>query len=145
MSRMKTKARVRSITTNDILDAIFIHFQPMKSGGFGSLKPEFQGLMKGLMQTRPGQSRNKQQDAYNAERDWHCNLSFVAGLYTVIPQENSVLKAEAEKLLVKMFGRGFSADRLARFNAAERKRIKKNGDAAWRLVKKLRRHYGLPD
>jgi len=145
MSRMKTKTHMQSVTTKDRLDAIFIHFQPMKSGGFGSLKPEFQGLMRGLMQTRPGQSRNKKQDAHNAERDWHCNLSFVAGVYTLIPQENSVLKAEAEKLLLNMFGRGFSADRLARFNAAERKRIKKNGDAAWRLVKKLRKHYGLPD
>jgi len=145
MSRMKTKTHIRSITNKDRLDAIFIHFQPMKSGGYGSLTPEVQGMMKGLMQTLPGQSRNKRQDAYNAERDWHCNLSFVAGLCTLIPQDNSVLKAEAEKLLLNMFGKGFSADRLARFNAAERKRIKKNGDAAWRLVKKLRKHYGLPD
>ena len=137
------------MTNKDRLDAIFIHFQPMKSGGYSSLTPEFQGmmrgLMRGLMQTLPGQSRNKHQDAYNAERDWHSNLSFVAGLYTVIPKDNSVLKAEAEKLLLNMFGKGFSADRLARFNAGERKRIKKNGDAAWRLVRKLRKHYGLLD
>ena len=56
-----------------------------------------------------------------------------------------MLQTEAEKLLLSMFGKGFSADRLTRFNSAERKRIKKQGDAAWRLVKKLRKHYGLPD
>jgi hypothetical protein len=145
MPRMKTKTRSQSMTNKDRLDAIFIHFQPMKSDGYSSLTPEFQGMMRGLMQTLPGRSRNKQNDAYNAERDWHSNLSFVAGLYTLIPQDNSVLKAEAEKLLLKMFGKGFSADRLARFNAGERKRIKKNGDAAWRLVRKLRKHYGLSD
>lgn len=100
--------------------------------------------MIGLMSTPPGQKRNKENDAYNAERNWQLNLAFVSGLYTMIPPENSVLKVEAEKLLLSMFGRGFSADRLARFNSAERRRIKKNGAAAWRLVRKLRKHYGLP-
>jgi hypothetical protein len=142
MFLMKTKTRS---TNEDRLSAIFIHFQPRPIGGYGSLGPEGQGMMRGLMQTPPGQSRNKEQDAYNVERDWHRNLSFVAGLYTLIPPDNSMLKAEAEKLLLKMFGKGFRADRLARFNAAERKRTRKNGDAAWRLVKKLRKHYGLPD
>ena len=145
MLRMKTKTRKRSITDKDRLDAILTHFQPMKRRDYSSLTPEFRGLMTGLMATPPGQSRNKQRDAYNAERDWHRNLSFVAGLYTLIPPDNSVLKAEAEKLLLNMFGKGFSADRLARFNAAERKRIKKNGDAAWRLVGKLRKLYDISE
>jgi hypothetical protein len=101
--------------------------------------------MIGLMQTLPGQKRDKQRDAYNAEQEWERNLAFACGLYALIPSGNSVLKTEAEKLLLSMFGRGFSADRLTRFNAAERKRIKKSGLAAWRLVGKLRKHYGLPD
>jgi len=141
MFRMKKK----SLKLPDRLGAILIHFQPHNGQNFASLKPEFQGLMVGLMATLPGQQRNKERDAYNAERDWQRNLSFVAGLYTLIPPNNSVLKAEAEKLLLSMFGKGFAADRVKRFNAAERKRIRKSGDAAWRLVKKLRKHYGLPD
>jgi len=100
---------------------------------------------RGLSQTPPGQPRNKERDAYQAERDWEHNLAFVAGLFRLIPPDNSVLKTEAENLLLRMSGRGFSADRLARFNTAEQKRIKKNCEAAWRLVKKLRKHYGLPD
>ena len=100
--------------------------------------------MIGLSQTPPGQPRNKERDAYQAERDWEHNLAFVAGLYSLIPPNSSVLRTEAENLLLKMFGKGFSADRLARFNTAERRRIKRNGEAAWRLVKKLRKHYGLP-
>jgi hypothetical protein len=43
-----------------------------------------------------------------------------------------------------MFGKGFSNNKLERFNAAERRRIRKDGDAAWRLVKKLRKRFGLP-
>ena len=100
-------------------------------------------MMIGLMATPPGKKRNKTDDAYNAEREWQRNLAFVCGLHTLIPPENSVLKVEAEQLLLSMFGKGFSADRLARFNTAERRRIAKDGKAAWRLVKKLRKHYGL--
>ncbi len=133
---MKTKTRDNKLT----LDAILIHFQPMKSS---SLTPEHLGARIGFMQTLPGQSRDKQKDAYTAEQDWQRNLSFVAGLYTLIPESNSVLKVEAEKLLLKMFGKGFYKDKLVRFNAAERRRIKKNGNAAWRLVGKLRKHYRL--
>jgi hypothetical protein len=100
-------------------------------------------MMIGLMSTPPGQKRNKEMDAYYSERDWERNLSFVCGLHALIPPGNSVLKAEAEKLLLSMFGKGFSPNKLTRLNAAERKRIKESGEAAWRLVKKLRRHYGL--
>jgi len=140
---MKTKPRN---TNQDRLKAVLIHFQPHTERPEWAASPQAQammrGLRQGLMMTPPGKSRNKEQDAYNAEQDWHHNLSFVAGLYTLIP-DSSVLKTEAKKLLLKMFGKGFSADRLARFNTAERKRTKKNGDAAWRLVEKLRKHYGL--
>ena len=99
--------------------------------------------MIGLMSTPSGSERSKERDAYNAEREWERNLAFVSALYTLVPADNSVLKVETEKLLLSMFGKGFSADRLTRFNTAERRRIKKTGDAAWRLVKKLRKRYGL--
>ena len=127
----------------DRLNAILIHFQPYRSTELAST-PGYRAMMIGLMSTPPGRKRNKELDAYNAERDWQCNLAFVCGLYTLIPPNNSVLRAEAEKLLLSMFGKGFAQDRLARFNTAERRRIKKGGAAAWRLVQKLRRHYGLP-
>jgi hypothetical protein len=97
-----------------------------------------------LTKTLPGQKRNKEQDADIAEQKWERNLAFVCGLHTLIPPDNSVLKVEAEKLLLSMFHKGFSANKLTRFNTAERKRIKKHGAAAWRLAKKLRKHYGLP-
>ena len=139
--RMKKK----SLKHPDRLGAILTHFQPNKSKDFASLKPEFQGLMIGLMSTPSGQKRNKERDAYNAEQEWQRNLAFVCGLHTLVPPDNSVLKIQTEKLLLSMFGAGFSADRLRRFNASERKRIKKNGEAAWRLVSRLRKHYGLPD
>jgi hypothetical protein len=135
----------KSLRSPDRLGAILTHFQPHKSRNYAALTPEFQGMMVGLMATPTGQKRNKERDAYNAERVWQHNLAFVCGLHTLVPPDNSVLKIEAEKLLLSMFGKGFSANRLTRFNAGERKRIKKNGDAAWRLVKKLRRHYNIPD
>ncbi len=125
------------------LDAILIHFQPAKRGGFGKLDPAKRGLIVGLGSTPPGQKRNKEQDAYNAEREWQRNLSFVCGLYNLIPPASTVLKGEAEDLLLSLFGSGFSADRIARFNTAARQRIKKDGEAAWRLVEKIRRAHGL--
>ena len=139
---MKPKTRIRR---DDVLSAILIHFQPRPSGGHdSSLPPDWRAATRALAQTPPGQPRDKQMDAYAAEQDWRSNLSFVTGLYTLIPPDNSVLRTEAENLLRRMFGKSFSPDRLTRFNSAGRKRIKKNGEAAWRLAKKLRKHYGFP-
>jgi hypothetical protein len=121
------------------LGEILLHFQPSSGPHYSA-----GGRLVTLVATPRGKKRNKEREAYNAERDWRRNLAFVSGLYTLIPADNSVLKMETEKLLLAMFGKGF-AYRLARFNTAERKRIKKHGDAAWRLVKKLRKHYGLPE
>lgn len=138
------RVKKTSQKTLSLLDAILILFQPLRVPNFASSTPGYRGMMIGLTSTPPGKKRNKELDAYTAERIWEHNLAFVCGLYTLIPPNNSVLKAEAEKLLLSMFGKGIARDRVARFNAAERKRIRKGGAAAWRLVEKLRRHYGFP-
>jgi hypothetical protein len=138
MFRMKTTKR----TADDFrLKAIFIHFQPIRRGYDRELPPGFRAGIRALAQTLPGQKRDKQKDAWEAERNWNRNLSFMAGVYTLIPPDDSVLKIEAERLLLKMFGKGFpkNKDKLERFNTAERRRIRKDGDAAWRLIEKIRR------
>lgn len=135
---MKTKTRPPIIDDDFTLQSIFIHFRPRPSGGYSSGKTH-RAVMQAMLQTPAGQKRNKEQDAYIAEHNWRRNLSFVAGLYTLIPENDSVLKTEAKKLLLKMFGKGFAKDRLTRFNTAERRRIRKTGEEAWRLVKKLRK------
>lgn len=139
MPGMKTKMT----PTAERLKAIFILFSPGGSDSYASWEPQFRGMSVGLTQTPAGQKRNKKRDAYNVEQEWRTNLAFVTGLSTLIPPGSSVLRAEADKLLLKMFGNGFSADRQARSNTAEARRTRKNGDAAWRLVKKLRKHYGI--
>jgi len=126
------------------LTSIFIHFQPKRIRDDSELTPEYRGGMIGLSMTPAGQKRDKEKDAWEGESNWHRNLSFMAGVYTLIPPNDSVLKHEAEKLLLKMFGSGFSRDKLKRFNVSERRRIRKDGDAAWRLVEKLRKRLGLP-
>jgi hypothetical protein len=138
---MKTKR----VSDSFRLKAILIHAQPLRSGDDGELRPEFRAGMRALSQTLPGQKRDKQKDAWEGESNWHRNLSFLGGVYTLIPPGDSVLKLEAEKLLLKMFGKGFPKNKLERFSTAERRRIRKDGDAAWRLVKKLRKRFGLPD
>jgi hypothetical protein len=139
---MKTRKRIND---DFRLKAIFIHFQPKRSDDDRELPPGFRGGLRGLAQTPPGQKRDKQRDAWEAERNWYRNLGFMAGVYTLIPPDDSVLKHEAEKLLLKMFGKGFPKNKLERFNTAGRRRIRKDGDAAWRLVEKLRKRFGLAD
>jgi hypothetical protein len=134
----------RPLSDGDRLKAIRIHFQPLPNPVLGSIKPELRGMAIGLMPTPPGQTRDKHRFAYQAQRDWEHNLSFVAALDALIPSDSPVLKAKAEKLLLNLFGEGFSTDTLARFNTGERQRIRKCGTAAWSLVKKIRRHCRFP-
>ena len=138
---MKTKPMSDSFRVKLIL----IHAQPPRSGDDGELRPDLRAGMRALAQTLPGHERDKHKDAWEGESNWHRNMAFLGGVYALIPPGDSVLKHEAEKLLLKMFGKGFAKNKLERFNAAERRRIRKDGDAAWRLVKKLRRRFGLPD
>jgi hypothetical protein len=100
--------------------------------------------MRALSQTLPGQKRDKQKDVWEAESNWHRNLAFMGGVHALIPPDDSTLRHEAEKLLVKMFGKGYPNNKLERFTTAERRRIRKDGDAAWRFVEKLRKRLGLP-
>jgi hypothetical protein len=125
------------------LAAIFIHFQPERTIDYSALGPGFKAGMIALSSTPPGKVRNKEDDAYNTEREWTKNLSFVSAICELIP-DGTILKAEAESLLLKMFGKGFSADRLQRFGTAERHRTRASSRAAWRLLKKVRKYYGLP-
>jgi hypothetical protein len=127
------------------LKAILIHSQPPQKGDDADLPLSLRAGMRALAQTPPGQKRDKQKDAWEAESNWHRNMSFLAGVYALIPPNDSVLKHEAETLLLKMFGRGFAKNKLERFNTAEGRRIRKHGDATWRLVKKVRRQFGLRD
>lgn len=125
------------------LAAIFIHFQPQRTINYSAMGPGFKAGMIGLTSTPPGKVRSKEVDAYNTEREWTKNLSFVSAIYELIP-EGTVLKTEAESLLLKMFGTGFSGDRPERFGTAERHQTRANAQAAWRLLNKVRKHYGLP-
>ena len=128
------------------LQAILIHSHPSRTSEDSKLPPGFKAGMRALSQTLPGKKRDKDKDAWEAESNWRRNMSFLAGVYALIPSGDAVLKLEAEKLLLKMFGKGFSKNRVERFGPpAERRRIRKDGEAAWRLVKKLRKRFGLSD
>lgn len=138
---MKTKPMSDDLRVRLIL----IGAQPRRSGAHSKLRPDLKAGLRGLLQTPPGQKRDKKKDYWEAESNWHRNLAFLGGVYALIPTDETVLKHDAEKLLVRMFGKGIPNNRPDRFNTAERRRIRKDGDAAWRLVRRLRRHFGLPD